>query len=485
MELRLLMSVAQGTTWFGRWGYTFRHGSYGVTQEDYQNSAELLGSLDLDHLIREMTQIGREGEQLRRVVHTYRRLGELDAFGPHQLTTLRDLLRFLLGLRHRQVALLPVPRAAEKRPRPSPTSAPTVQGRRRCRDFDDVAVELESRWPARRLRMAAEVITDALEQRPQGMTRQEVRDSARLTIGDTGLIDFVLKSIGDCSVGGRMVRRTQNPATRVFEFSLDDRPDGEWGDEPMAAPSVSPSSMVLTRIAHPSQGQVERDTLWVYKHVVVPACPRAAEAVLHSRRWGKAWGLRDDEDDRLRFLCEWMPGEGETTRLPPPPEVLVLPLHATVGDLLEEAERALRDTYCAMEGFHAAAVEGLAGEEAEPLFGCGVESGAQVWVRGVGVDLTGEEGSGLVYEGGGESWTVRCGCGARDDDGERMVACDICEVWQHTRCVGIADGDVVPSMFLCAACRLTILRLRHAMTTTAEVHNAHEEGDDDGTVVRI
>lgn len=34
-------------------------------------------------------------------------------------------------------------------------------------------------------------------------------------------------------------------------------------------------------------------------------------------------------------------------------------------------------------------------------------------------------GSGLKYESGAENWTVRCRCGARDDDGERMVACDI------------------------------------------------------------
>lgn len=28
-----------------------------------------------------------------------------------------------------------------------------------------------------------------------------------------------------------------------------------------------------------------------------------------------------------------------------------------------------------------------------------------------------------------------CTCGTIEDDGERMVSCDICEIWQHTRCV--------------------------------------------------
>lgn len=47
---------------------------------------------------------------------------------------------------------------------------------------------------------------------------------------------------------------------------------------------------------------------------------------------------------------------------------------------------------------------------------------------------------------------VRCECGAQDDDGERMVACDICEVWQHTRCCGIDDSETVPPLFVCSGC---------------------------------
>ena len=42
-------------------------------------------------------------------------------------------------------------------------------------------------------------------------------------------------------------------------------------------------------------------------------------------------------------------------------------------------------------------------------------------------------------ERGTETWIVDCVCGTKDDDGERMLACDNCSIWQHTRCVGI-DG---------------------------------------------
>ena len=36
---------------------------------------------------------------------------------------------------------------------------------------------------------------------------------------------------------------------------------------------------------------------------------------------------------------------------------------------------------------------------------------------------------------------VDCACGAKDDDGERMLAC---EVWQHGRCVRIPDNQEMP-----------------------------------------
>lgn len=55
-------------------------------------------------------------------------------------------------------------------------------------------------------------------------------------------------------------------------------------------------------------------------------------------------------------------------------------------------------------------------------------------------------------ERGLERWTVECTCGAKDDDGERMLACDVCGVWRHTRCSGIPDADPVPARFVCPRC---------------------------------
>lgn len=79
---------------------------------------------------------------------------------------------------------------------------------------------------------------------------------------------------------------------------------------------------------------------------------------------------------------------------------------------------------------------------------CFLAQGSELCFRAVGMDFETD----LKYEGGADNWTVKCKCGTRDDDGERMVACDICEVWHHTRCSGIDDSKTMPPLFVCDSC---------------------------------
>ena len=74
--------------------------------------------------------------------------------------------------------------------------------------------------------------------------------------------------------------------------------------------------------------------------------------------------------------------------------------------------------------------------------------GARVEVHGDGADLESE----FRYQGGLDQWVVRCVCGTCDDDGERMICCDVCEVWMHTRCVSIADSQGTPRKWTCSDC---------------------------------
>ncbi|KAJ1989439.1 Histone deacetylase complex subunit [Coemansia spiralis] len=47
---------------------------------------------------------------------------------------------------------------------------------------------------------------------------------------------------------------------------------------------------------------------------------------------------------------------------------------------------------------------------------------------------------------------VRCVCGERND-GELMIQCEVCQVWQHTLCMGIRDEAHIPDQYYCEKCR--------------------------------
>ena len=67
---------------------------------------------------------------------------------------------------------------------------------------------------------------------------------------------------------------------------------------------------------------------------------------------------------------------------------------------------------------------------------------------------------------GEEEDSVRCVCGALRDDGDTMIACDSCNVWQHNTCMREAvPEDTVNGRYLCHVCdpfahRALIARLR-------------------------
>ena len=142
----------------------------------------------------------------------------------------------------------------------------------------------------------------------------------------------------------------------------------------------------------------------------------------------------------------------------PPPELLVLPVTATVADLKLQATKAFQETYLIFQKF-----------QAEQLVDCGDVDGTtnvrlllgpngSVRVRGRCFGDENKLGQ-FRMERGLENWVVDCACGARDDDGERMLTCDSCGVWQHTRCAGISDLDRVPVKFVCRKC-LTANKIR-------------------------
>lgn len=178
----------------------------------------------------------------------------------------------------------------------------------------------------------------------------------------------------------------------------------------------------------------------------------ATQTILDTKHFVKEWPFKDEEDQLLRFICQVMPNiiqlEAELNKKLPPGEIVILPLHATVAELKQAAESALRDTYCILEKLEVTEIDQMERLIDEDLLFGSVESGAELYMRGNGIDSNTE----FWYEKGPDNWKVRCECGAADDDGERMIACDTCEVWQHTRCNGIGDSETVPPLFVCTGC---------------------------------
>jgi hypothetical protein len=56
-----------------------------------------------------------------------------------------------------------------------------------------------------------------------------------------------------------------------------------------------------------------------------------------------------------------------------------------------------------------------------------------------------------------EGWVFDCSCGlyGQVDDGNHSVACESCNVWQHSRCLGISEvaADHPDFHFICASCQ--------------------------------
>jgi len=140
------------------------------------------------------------------------------------------------------------------------------------------------------------------------------------------------------------------------------------------------------------------------------------------------------------------PRSGTITR--PPPELAFLPSDPTLGDLKRVASKAFRDLYIVLNEFRVTRVKGYEGMSDKTRLGWRKMHGASVEVHGEGADLESE----FRYQGGFEQWTVSCMCGTGDDDGERMIACDKCGVWMHTRCVGIRDSANAPKRWICSNC---------------------------------
>lgn len=447
MDLRLLHGAAYGQSWFGHWGYQFGRGSFGVTQQMYEKALEALQNVPLCILAH---HIGPSNMEVPILFSKYQTLSS------RSLVTLGDLLKFMLDL---------------KSSLPKESALHTYN--------PGILVENSCRWSPKRIEMAARVIVESLKKAKfRWVSRQEVRDAARAYVGDTGLLDFVLKSLGNHVVGKYLVRRCLNPVTKVLEYCLEDISNTSTNPEEF----VTSDSKLKSRCKI-SRVQLMNDMFYIYRHIlrgqtkdmdstITSTISLALRIVLDSKYFIKDYRgelpskVESEKGEKLKLYCTIaIQDKGEIVSheevehklITAPYETIMLRNNATFNELIEEVERNFREIYWGFKNFILGSISNLNPKGSDQVFRI-TKSGSKLVFQGKLVDMGMNHES--IYESGSrQSFIVDCGCGAKDDDGERMVACDICEVWQHTRCLKIPNNEEIPNIYVCSRCEQDILVL--------------------------
>ncbi|CAM8946102.1 unnamed protein product [Rhodiola kirilowii] len=467
MELRLLHIIAYGKSWYGEWGYKFCRGSFGVTEQKYNRSIELLTSLDISKVLSDFSG----DEVLNKIIRCYKDECET------QLTTISELLDFMLAYKSIHGAQL-VPKAESVTCTGPPTnikkeltsnrvlvSSPKKSSISKYTKLSSWAEMLDCRYPKKRLQSAAQTVVGILKGGQNGvlndigtwqMGRHELREIMRQHVGDTGLIDFVLKSINKVIVGDNIVHRIYNSGTKKLEFAIESL---KGSSRPISGNDIRNETALQTPLPERAPNMVivpgadvDDDISYIYRCIVrgykhYDPVALASQAIIDSKLFVKEWKLEEEVDDNIStwVVCRVLPSYDELTRfLPrplPPGEIIKVAAGIKMKHLKSRLQSALRDTYSIMDEF--VVKEVLEYEKGEQL-------GMHVWVKGSGLDLDNT----LTYEAGSCNWKVHCHkCGIKEDDGEDMVWCAGCKVLMHARCIGIGNLDQSEN-FLCSKCRI-------------------------------
>ncbi|CAA2979546.1 PHD finger At1g33420 [Olea europaea subsp. europaea] len=434
LELRLLNAITRGHPWYGDWGYEFGAGSFSLSHDAYKMAIKDLSSLPLSIF---QSQGRKPRTILQDLISFYQSLSE------RELVNIRDLFCFLTSLIHDvQNSYLKVDYPPSKK---------------RCSGDSRVLCA----WTINDVARIEEAMIKVLRA-VSGSTWVSWRAlrGAVCKLGPPELLDYCLRELkGKQTAEGMFVNSRCISDSGAMEYRL------EPGSMAMDINSTSNSPMRN----YPSKEHLLRDLKYLYACMLHPESMKihfpplkrdlaviSATAILDCKQFVKDYNpeklLLGSRPNVIQLLCEVDLTEQFEEHGPnPPPEILTLPLDATIADLKREAMKAFQEAYVMFRRF-----------QAEELIGYGgVDESTQVklllgsieFVRIRGRFLGKNSFCRFKTERGLERWTVDCCCGAQDDDGERMLACDVCGVWQHTRCCGIPDSEAVPAKFFCNRCR--------------------------------
>lgn len=429
LEYRLLHAIMKGNPWYGEWGYNFGSGSYCLTQEAYKSAVESLSNLPLSIFL---SQEQKPHSRVQDMILYYRSLSE------HELVNMRDLFCFLMGMLH------------DARKTASKSDDITCKKRRIN------ASGLSSSWEKNDVERVEEAMLRVLRavSGSNWVSGRALR-GAVCKLACPELLDYCLAELGGKVVYGGIVNSRCNPQTGVNEFRID-------------ATNVFMANHNSSGSKRPSEENLLQCLRYLYDSLLHPRmmlnyvdeetrtlAMSSAQKLLDCKQLVKDYCsemLPVSDLYKLRISCQVeLVDQSEDTEAKIPPEIIVLPMNATVSDLKIEAAKAFQEVYLMFRKFQVDELVGYGGVEDSTQVKQLLGSNEVVCVRG---KYSGKNGlSKFRMERGLERWTVECSCGAKDDDGERMMACDMCGVWRHTRCFGIPDTAPVPARFVCSRCQ--------------------------------
>ncbi|KAL6228153.1 PREDICTED: PHD finger protein At1g33420-like [Fragaria vesca subsp. vesca] len=426
LEYRLLHAIIRGHPWYGDWGYEFATGSFALTLDAYNLAVEKLSTLPLSTFLAQR----RFPSCIRDIILRYQSLSE------HELLNIRDLFSFLIKLIH---------------------DAP------KCSSRGDDAMSKKRRasgvlysWTKSDVECVEEAMVKVLRAvtGPNWVNQRNLR-KAIYKGQPPDLLDYSLNELGGKIVAEGIFVNSRRNADGDFEYRLE---AGSASDDSSTSRSLSEENLVLDirflyeSMLHPQT--MMKDVPQETRDLAV-SC---AEKLLDCKQFVKDYKperMSTKDPSLTCVLCrvEFTDESEEYSTLDPPPELIVL-TNATVSDLKVAASKAFQDVYLVLKRFQAEELVDYGGVDESTQVKKLLGSGEYVRVRGRCNAKSGW--SKFSMERGMERWTVECSCGAKDDDGERMMACDLCGVWRHTRCSGIPDSDSVPASFVCQGCKNSV-----------------------------
>ncbi|KAF8046077.1 hypothetical protein N665_4040s0001, partial [Sinapis alba] len=378
MALRLLHGVAFGRPWFGKWDYTLSRGNFGVTKDQYTRAILILSSMELDTIAEDFSGTRRKEKHMKMIIAFYRESSQTP------LVTLSELLQYMLAFRAKapivrktaralvgmslnpHVSTSPVPRddddddEEEEDTSDTPFCSspdqeePEDNGNESSTDtdqdttimdmsptkydsFDAMARGECSRWSGKRLGEAAQAVLDAFKERNSVLTREELREAVRLSIGDTGMIDFLLKHIDKVLIGDQIIHKFATPGSRKFRFSLmpvNSRADLDQEAEQKEANGWTPTTPGL---------DPHEDILYLYHNLLLmypdsEVYGDASEVILNCKSFVKEWPLPSYQGpNSITVSCQVVPNHEEIlrdlTRKLPPGELVMVSQNTTIREL--------------------------------------------------------------------------------------------------------------------------------------------------------